>query len=253
MCTITVALIAFACSFAGALLGLLINAFLPDHHLSGDARDVVKLGAGLIATLAAFVLGLLMSTANTALNSMNFELTQDSAKIIMLDRTLADYGPETKEVRKLLRNSVVTAIKHVWPEEKPINARMENSEVGASLEIIQKKMRGLSPQDETQRLLKAQVLQTGSDLAQSRWLLIEQSQGALPATFLVVLLFWLTILFAGFGMLAPRNATVIAVLLICALSVSGAIFLIYEMNNPFEGMIKISSAPLRKALDHLGK
>jgi hypothetical protein len=253
MSSIIVALISFACIFTGALLGLLIRAYLPDHHLSEEARDVVKLGAALIATLAAFVLGLMMSTSKGTLDTMNFELTQDSAKLIVLDQVLADYGPETKPIRDLLRGSVVTVLEILWPQEKPMHARVDKIEVTSNWKRIQSKLRELSPRDETQRMLKAQALQTGSDLAQSRWLLIEKSQDALPTTFLFVLLFWLTILFAGFGMLAPRNATVIAVLLICALSVSGAIFLIYEMNSPLDGMIKISSAPLRKALDHLGR
>jgi hypothetical protein len=253
MSSITVALISFACIFTGGLLGLLIRGFLPEHHRSDEVRDVVKLGSALIATLAAFVLGLLMSTANSKLDTMNSELTQDSAKIIVLDQVLAEYGPETKPVRTLLRGSVVTALKTVWPEEKPMIAHVDNIEITSGWKTIQSKLRVLSPRNESQRLLQAQALQIGGELAQSRWILIEQIQGALPATFLVVLLFWLTILFAGFGMLAPRNATVLAVLLICALSVSGAIYLIYEMNNPLDGMIKISSAPLRKALDHLGK
>jgi len=253
MSSITVALISFACIFTGGLLGLLIRSFLPEHHRSDEVRDVVKLGAALIATLAAFVLGLLMSTANSKLDTMNSELTQDSAKIIVLDQVLADYGPEAKEVRDLLRGSIVTALKIVWPEEKQMLSHVDNIEVASGWKTIQRKLRELSPRNESQRLLQARAQQIGGELAQSRWLLIEQTQGALPATFLFVLLFWLTMLFAGFGMLAPRNATVIAVLLICAFSVSGAIFLIYEMNNPLAGMIKISSAPLRKALDHIGK
>ena len=71
--------------------------------------------------------------------------------------------------------------------------------------------------------------------------------------FLVVLVFWLTILFISFGLFAPPNATVIATLFVCALSVSGAIFLILELDQPFEGLIRISSAPLRNALAHLGQ
>ena len=253
MSSIAVASIAFACIFAGALLGLLIRGILPEHHRSDEVRDVVKLGTALIATLAAFILGLLMSTSKSSLDSMNSELTQDSARIIRLDRALAEYGPETKASREALRSGVATVIKLVWPEQKSEHAHVDNIEIGTSLEEIQKNLRESSPRNESQRLLLATALQITSELAQSRWLLIEQTQVALPTAFLVIMLFWLTILFAGFGMLAPRNGTVIAVLLICALSVSGAIFLIYEMNNPLEGMIKVSSAPLQKALAHLGK
>jgi hypothetical protein len=48
----------------------------------------------------------------------------------------------------------------------------------------------------------------------------------------VVLVFWPTVIFISFGLFAPRNATVVATLLICALSVSAAIFLILEMHAP---------------------
>ena len=90
---------------------------------------------------------------------------------------------------------------------------------------------------------RALALQISGDLAQMRWILIEQREKSLPPTFVVVLVFWLAMLFASFGMFAPRNATVITVLGISALSVAGALFIIMEMNTPLEGMIKVSSAP----------
>jgi len=247
------ALIAFACIFGGALLGLRISSYLPDHHLNENGRDIVKLGAGLIATLAALVLGLLVSSAKGTLDSINTELTQDGAKIIMLDRVLAKYGPETQEARRLLRDTVAGTIHRIWPEDKTRRVSLRTIEVSRGAEIIQDKLRGLSPSSGFQRQLQSQALQIVADLAQSRWILLEQTQQALPTVFFVVLLTWLTMLFACFGLLSPGNATVIAVLFICALSVSGAIFLIDEMNTPFKGIIKVSSAPLYKALDNLGK
>ncbi len=253
MSSFTVACFAFVCIFGGALLGLLIRTFLPDHHLSGEVRDVVKMGAGLIATLAALVLGLLVSSAKSSLDSMNSELTQSSAKLIVLDRALANYGLETKDIRDLLRRQVATAINLIWPEEKTSQASVDSAEVASGIDTIQSKLRELSPRDNSQRLLQLQALQIATDLTQSRWLLIEQTKSPPPKTFLIVLLFWLTTLFVSFGMLAPHNATVIAVLFVCALSVSGAIYLILEMNTPLTGMMKVSSAPLRDALDHFGK
>ncbi len=253
MSSITVALIAFAYIFGGALLGLGIRTLLPEHHLSGDAKDIVKLGAGLIATLAALVLGLLVSSAKGTLDSMNTGLTQTGAKIIMLDRVLAGYGPETKEVRGLLRGVVAGTIDRIWPEDKTKQAQLRIIEGSKDVEKIQDKLRGLSPRNGSQRQLQSQAVQIAADLAQTRWILIEQTQQALPTIFLVVLLFWLTILFAGFGLLSPGNATVITVLFVCALSMSGAIFLILEMNSPLAGIIKASSAPLHEALDILGR
>jgi hypothetical protein len=253
MSAVTVASIAFVCIFGGAILGLVIRSILPDHHMSNDARDVVKLGAGLIATLAALVLGLLVSSAKGTLDTMNSGLTQDGAKIILLDRILANYGPETKDIRELMRSNVVSTINRIWPEDKTGHVSLRTIEAARSAEEIQDKLRGLSPRSDSQRQLQSQALQIAADLAQSRWVLIEQTQEALPTTFIVVLVFWLTVLFAAFGLLSPGNATVITVLFVCALSVSGAIFLILEMNTPLSGIIKVSSAPMYKALENLGR
>ncbi len=253
MNSITVALIAFACIFGGALLGLRISSNLPEHHLNENGRDIVKLGAGLIATLAALVLGLLVSSAKGTLDSINTELTQAGAKVIFLDRVLASYGPDTNEVRGLLRGSVESVVERIWPEHKTKQVELETVEAMRGVERIQDKLRELTPGSSSQRQLQAQALQIVADLAQSRWVVIEQTQLTLPTTFLVVLLAWLSMLFACFGLLSPANATVIAVLFICALSVSGAIFLISDMNTPFTGIIKVSGAPLQKALDYLGK
>ncbi len=253
MSSIAIAAIAFACISGGALLGPYVRSHLPDHHLNGSALEIVKMGAGLIATLAALVLGLLVSSAKGTLDAMNAGLTQEGAKIIMLDRVLASYGPETKEVREEVRKDVVNAIDMIWPKDRKRQANLKAIEATSSIERIQDRLRGLSPHSDAQRQLQSQALQLAADMAQTRWILIEQTQQALPPVFLVVLLFWLTVLFACVGLLAPGNATIIAVLLVCALSVSGAVFLILEMSTPLTGIIKVSSAPLLKALANLGR
>ena len=247
------ALIAFTCIFGGALLGILIRSILPNHHLNEATRDVVKLGAGLIATLAALVLGLLISSAKDDLNTINTELTQMGAEIILFDRVLANYGPETKEVREMARSSLVITMARIWPKDGARKLNISTVEASRNLEEIQAKLRGLSPRNESQRQLQSQALQLAAQSAQSRWVLIEQTQQPLPTAFLVILLFWLTILFAGFGLLSPVNTTILVVLFVCALSVSGAIFLILEMDTPFTGIVKVSSATLQKALDNLGR
>jgi membrane-bound ClpP family serine protease len=121
------------------------------------------------------------------------------------------------------------------------------------MEVVQAKLRELTPVTDAQRQLLAQAQQISGELLQFRWLLIEQTQNALPMPFLVMVLFWLTMLHMSFGLFAPRNAMVIVVLFLCALSVSGAIFLILEMNHPLSGTIKVSGAPMLKALQHLGQ
>jgi hypothetical protein len=253
MSSLEIALISAGCIFGGVLLGLFLQNLLPGHHLSAESKDTVKLGAGMIATLSALVLGLLVSSAKSTFDTMNAEITQGAAKIIYLDRLLADYGPETGDAREMLHRNVASGIQAIWPETDIGASGFTTFERMNSMERLQLKLQELKPATEAQRQFYQQAQQVCSELRLSRWLIIEQSQSALPTPFLVMVLFWLTMLHMSFGLFAPRNAMVIVVLLICALSVSGAIFLILEMNHPLSGLIKVSSAPMLKALEHLGQ
>ena len=171
-----------------------------------------------------------------------------SAQVVVLDRVLAHYGPETKELRDLLRTTVV----HVLDQMGSKN-HIGQEAPSAGREVLLDKIQGLSPKDDRQRSLQAQAFSIAMGLLQTRWLQYQQTTTAVSVPLLVVLVFWLTVIFFSFGLFAPRNATVVASLLICALSVSGAILLILAMYTPYSGLIKISSAPLRSALEHLGQ
>jgi len=249
--SIAIGCIVFACVFGGALLGTFAHRVVPAHHLSADSKDVVKLGIALIATMAALVLSLLIASAKSTYDTRSNQLLQISADIILLDRVLARYGPETKDARTLLKQSVAAAIERFWPAD-PGRAAMIGP--GTSpVEALFDKLQDLSPQNETQRALLSQALTMALDLARTRVLLFEQLRSSIPLPFLVVLVFWLAIIFASFGLFAPTNATVIATFFVCALSVSGAVFLILELDRSFEGFVQVSSAPLRAALSQLGQ
>ncbi|MGH8623334.1 MAG: hypothetical protein ACRET3_14465 [Burkholderiales bacterium] len=235
--------IVFACVFGCGLLGMFLRAALPEHHLGTDSRDLVKLGMGLIATLAALTLGLLIASAKGSYDAQRNELTQMSANIILLEHVMAHYGPETREARDLLRRSVARMFARMWPETTSRPAQLE-----PTVEGLYDKIQALSPQNDAQRSIKAQAIGIITELGKARWLLFERRGGSVSVPFLVVLVFWLAMIFLSFGLLAPANPTVIATVFVCALSVSGAIFLILEVDRPFDGHILISSAPLRDAL-----
>ena len=241
--------IVFACIFGGALLGMLLHRILPEHHLSTESKDVIKLGMALTATMSALVLALLVNSAKGSFDAQRNEITQLSANVILLDRVLAHYGPETKEARMLLEQTATGMIDRIWPEGRTGNAELKPS----GGERFYDKIQELSPQNEVQRSLQAQALKMSVDLGQTRWLLFEQGGSSIPMPFLILLIFWVTIIFLSFGLFAPPNATVIVTLFLCALSVSGAIFMILELDRPFGGVIHISSAPMRNALAQLGK
>jgi len=253
MTSLAIASIAFGCIFGGVLLGVLLRSILPKHHIQDESKDTIKMGAGLIATMAALVLGLLVASAKSSFDTLNDGVKQFGAKLITLDRALAGYGPETKQMRDTMRQNIVTLNELIWPTGKTATVNIAAVEGSSGMEDIQNQIRELKPGNDKQRAMQAQALQLTGEMLHSRWMMIEHTQNALPLPFFIVVVFWLTMLHLSFGLLAPRNGTVLVVLLVCALSVSGALFLINELNHPVDGLIKISNAPVLKALDHLGK
>jgi type II secretory pathway pseudopilin PulG len=252
MSAVVIAAVVFACVFGGALFGMFLGAVLPKHHLSSDARDVIKVAMAMIATLAALVLGLLTASAKSSLDEKESELRSAAAQIVLLDRTMAEYGAETQEARDLLKQTVVARISQIWPEE---NAKVTPGAIGrgSGIEAIQRKLLDLSPQTDAQRWLQSTALQISGSIAAERWAVLQQIGSSIQWPFMAILVFWLAIIFASFGLFAPRNASVTIALLLAALSVAGSVYLILEMDQPYSGLIKISSAPLRVALQQLGQ
>jgi hypothetical protein len=248
-----IAALVFACVFGSAMLGLFTHGALPAHHLTPEAKDVVKLGTGLIATLAALVLSLLISSAKTSFDRMDEEIVENAARVVSLDRMLADYGPETKEVRDHLKHAYAAWLHQLFPDKEHHAGKVDTPESVVRMEGIRAKLWELTPVNDAQRWLRSQAVDIANQMSATRWLLLMQKDVAIPVPLLVILVCWLTLIFSTFGLLAPRNTTVIVVLLVCALSATGAILLILEMNSPFSGIMKISSAPMRDALADLGK
>ncbi|MGF6776250.1 hypothetical protein [Paraburkholderia sp. GAS334] len=250
---IIIALIVFACVFGSALLGLYVRSMLPEHHLSDESIGVVKLATGLIATMAALVLGLLISSAKSSFDTVNGELVHSAASIIRLDRVLAQYGPETQDVRLSVKEAYGHLIQVIASGDAAQLASLTSREAIAHSEALQRKLQALTPAQEEQRQLKARAGQIADEVLAVRWLALLQSVGSIPVPLLVTLVLWLSIIFGTFGMFAGPNGTVIAALALGALSVSGAIFLVMEMTTPLGGVITVSLEPLRDAYAILGQ
>jgi Protein of unknown function (DUF4239) len=244
--------VVFACVFGGALLGMVLRNLLPEHHLKEDSKDVVKLGVALIATMSALVLDLLIASAKSSYDAQSSEVIQMSANIIQLDRILARYGSETKEARDVLRRTTLS-LDRDWSEGTSRSEKLDSTGLRGGAASFYEKIQELAPRNDFQRSVQSQALQIAFDLGQTRSLLLEQAGSSIPTPFLVVMAFWLAVIFTSFGMFAPSNATVIATLFVCALSVSGAIFLILELDSPFAGLMQISDIQLRNAVAHLGQ
>jgi hypothetical protein len=247
MHSIQLALIAFGCILTGVAAAVLLRRALPEHHLNDNAKDVVRLGTGLVATIAALVLGLLIASAKTSYDTQAAQVRQITANAILLDLMLEQYGPEARPARDMLRRNVNALADQVWHESRD-RAPFRMSQEG---EGLYSKIQSLQPGGEAQRFLQARAIQGVTDLAQTRLLLFVQKNDGLPMPFLGVLVFWLTIIFLSFTLFAKPSPIVIGALMIFALSATGALYLILELSQPFSGLLQISSEPLRDALSPL--
>lgn len=241
----------FGLALVGIFFGYLLRRQLPSHHLSKDSRDVVRLGAGLIATIAALVLGLLIAAAKGSFDTQSGQVQQITADLILLDNLLAQYGPEAQPLRVEMRAAIGPFVNRLWHEK----AGTTNAPFAANAEAekVYLDIQALSPHTDLQRALQARAAQVSTDLAQTRLLLFVESGRLIPAPFLGILVFWLVILFATFSLFSELNLTVVVFLAIFALSASCAIFLILELSEPFTGFMSISSEPLRYALAPLSR
>ena len=249
---LAIAAIVLACVFGAVLLAMRLRRMLPEHHLSADTKETVKLAMGLVATMAALVLGLLVASAKGNYDAQKDTVVQMAGKIAFLDRILAHYGPDAAEARAILKHALEVAIARIWPERKSEKAELAPNASGGG-DALYEAIQNLAPQNDSQRSLKSQALSIGFDVGQMRWLLFERSSSSVSAPLLIIVVFWLAILFFSFGLFGPSNSTALAALLVAALSVSGAIFLILEFDHPFGGIIRIPSQPMRNVLSQLAR
>lgn len=245
-------LIVLAFVFGSAMLGLYLQSLLPDNHLSSESKDTVKLATGLIATMAALLLGLLVSSAKNSFDQINIQLVESAARVLVLDRTLAGYGPETRSIRDSIKRFYIERTRLVDSGDKAQLAKLVNPQSVARFEAFRAELLQLSPSNDSQRQLQAQALQTFNELTLMRWqgLLGRESRVSVPL--LVILVSWLAVIFAAFGLFSPNNRTVKAIMFMSALSVSGSIFLMLEMNAPLTGFIRVSDAAMHYAIAYLG-
>ena len=249
MSPVEVSTIIFFIIFGGAMLGVWLRGILPSNQLDAETKDLVKLRVGLIGTMAALLLGLLVASAKSSYDARSTELTQMAANIILLDRALVHYGPATGEIRGILKIAIGRMIDQVW--SKAPNEGVLPSQAGG--EVVYDKIQELVPRSDAQRAIQSQAESIAINYGQARLLLFAQSGSSISKPFLVVVVFWLSMLFVSFGLFAPRNATAMVTLLVAAISVAGALFLILELDHPFSGLIQISSVPLRNAISVLGR
>jgi FtsH-binding integral membrane protein len=223
---------------------------LPEHHLSLETKDTVNLAMGFIATMAALILGFVVASAKDFYDKQSSGITQLAAKVIYLDRVLANYGPETKDVRARYRQAVERVTEQIWPDDQSRETQLDPNT--SHTEDVFAAISSLKPQNDLQTALKSQATAAALELGQLRWLQYEQANSSASLAVICILVFWTAVLFASFGMYAPKNSTVLAALGLAALSVAGAILLILELRSPFTGLLQIPKTVFTDAIAHLG-
>jgi hypothetical protein len=246
-----VASIVFGCVFLASLVGMSLNAVLPENHRSQASHDVIKLSTGMISVLASLVLGLLIASVKESFDTADTQMRNFAANLILLDQTLRDWGPETAKARGLLRDYTARSIEDHWPAESDHAFVMENRESGNVLNAARLAILQLIPNDPLHHDLRESAVTLMEGVLQTRWLLIEHAESSIEPVFLVILVTWITLIFVSFGYNAPVNATVVISFLICAGALAACLFVIVEMDGPFDGVIAISSRPMRDALAHM--
>ena len=240
---------AFALVLGGALLGTFLGRRLPEHHLSGENKEVVRLAMALVGTLTGMALGLLIGSAKTYYDTQGNELTQMSANVARLGEVLENYGPEANGVHETLRLAVARVLEENWPNERVENWKL--SPKAGHIQEVYDQLRVLAPKDEEHRIMQSEAVGLLRNLAQLRGLFIAQSGTTILMPLLFVMIFWMTSIFVSWGLFSRANAVSVTTFLVAALCVSGAILLILEMYTPYKGLLRLSSAPLRIAYDSL--
>lgn len=245
----TIGLLIFAVTFGGVLFGTWLRVVLPQHYFDKDSQDAIKLGIGLIATMTALVLGLITASTKSSFDDVDATVSKGASELLALDRVLARYGPDAAAIRQNLQSLTRARVDAIWQQ----TAAAFPSPAMTQAEAITEGIRSLTPTNDSQRALQAKAIDVAESLLLSRWTTVVNNQPSVPVPFLTILVVWQTFIFMSFGLLAPRNPLVVAVLFVCALSVGSAMFLILEMDSPFHGLIRVSNEPLRAAIAHMNQ
>src|SRR3977135_220153 len=241
----TIGLVSFVGIFGGALLGLFAARRLPGHHRGSETQTAVTVSVAVIGTLAALVLGLMITAANGSFTKRSEEVREMSLQLIRMDRNLRRYGPEADDVRAKLRAWSTAKIQQLFPEEgKVVPTSDQTIEL---LEDVQDGLMDLKPKDYRQGPLLPLCVTPSSAMIQARWGLETHAGHSIPIPFLVLLIFWLAIVFASFGLFAPSNLTTMVALLLCAVAVAGGIFLIEDRDNPGGGFVRLPADAMKRA------
>lgn len=234
----------------GAFAGIKIRGWLPADHLTDETKSLVSVSMAVVATISALVLGLLISNANTSFTRLGGDVTALSAQILRLDHILRRYGPDAEPPRKSLLQYAEHKVDDLFPDGRA-NVHLGNPVTYDLLQRVEEQLLSIKPASRRDEWWLGQAMVLAGKIGDTRWLLAQQVGQGTPKAFVALLVFWLTLLFASFGLFAPRNLTCIVTLTLCALAVAGAVTMILELEQGLGGLVRVSSGPMRHAVQTL--
>jgi len=243
-------LIVFAVTLAGAFGGWQLRKLLPAQHLTEETKNLVSVSTAIVATTSALVLGLLISNANSSFIRLGGEVTALSAQILRLDKVLLRYGSDAQPARETLREYAKQKTTDMFPDN-PADVHLGNPSTYELLQRLEDKLLALKPANRRAEWWMGQAMTLASKIVETRWLIAQQGGQGTPKAFVALLVFWLALLFASFGLFAPHNFTSAVILTLSALPVAGAVAMFLELEQGFGRMIHISPKPMRQAVKAL--
>jgi len=238
--------------FGGALLGMLLGRLLPEHHLSSETRAVISVSMATVGTLSAFVLGLLVSAGTSSFATKNQQIMQFSNDLIRMDRLLRRFGPAAQTSRDVLGRYAAMKVQDLFPAGGAGTIRFDDPRALNLLEQLEDGVSSLKPATSTQQWLQSQALQVAGELETTRWALVQENSTLIPLPLLGAMIIWLTVIFVSFGLFAPCNATTIGALFFAAFALAAAVKITIDMET-LQGRVRISSTPMRHALDEISR
>jgi hypothetical protein len=246
---VLVGVVIFACLAGAALASLLIYPRFPEHHRQDDTSAVVRLSANLFVVMSSLVLGLMINSAKNTFETIDHNVHNFATQLIILDRSLRQYGPDTADARATLTAYLQRLVDATSPTQRTPAVANRLSEL--LLNKVGDQLADLTPPEAKRAAALQAATQQLQKVIEQRWVLVGQSDGIIPVPLILLLVAWLMLIFASFGFRAPRNATIVGTFIVSSALAAAALYLILDMDTPFTGPIQISTAPLQRALTEL--
>ncbi|HZZ62117.1 MAG TPA: hypothetical protein VFE63_13250 [Roseiarcus sp.] len=234
---------------ASGFVGLFLQRRLAAHHTAERSRDMIGGVVGLLTLLLALTLGLLIWTAYGVHSTQQTELQTIAARALEFDLEMRQYGPEGDPGRELLRRDLVWAHEQFWGDD--VSRAQAYDASYKAMSDLSTFFNGLDPKTPAQKELLTAARGNYHFIGEQRLLMSMQASTPIAWPLIYAVTFWSCLMFAGMGLLSKLNPMAAAIVILGAVSVGVAIFLILEFNQPYTSSIRVSPVALEQAIVRL--